>query len=386
MARDLSKVKEREALRSQREPYWQRLRPGCFLGYRPSARGDAGSWIARAYDEDHRCYRLRALGTFATLPSRDRFAEAKAEAESFSALVETGGFLVNRPETVEEACKQYAETHPEAAGRFRRVVYPDPVAKVKLVKLRRHHLAAWRQRLADNPAVVTRRKRGPQVTRKRAPASINRDMAIIRAALNKVLAPGTPGTEAAWQEALRSIRNASRQRTLYLDRNQRRALLEQIDTEAEPFVRTLCLLPLRPGAVAQLTAGDFDERTSELSIGKDKNGKPRRILIPGAVAELLAAQVKGKAPDAPLLSRANGTPWDRNTWNDPIARAATKAELPCNPTAYTFRHSTITDLITGGLPLLTVAQISDTSAEMIERHYGHLCRHAAVEALAGLAL
>lgn len=42
MALDLSKVKERGALRSQREPYWQRIRPGCFLGYRPSAREGAG--------------------------------------------------------------------------------------------------------------------------------------------------------------------------------------------------------------------------------------------------------------------------------------------------------------------------------------------------------
>lgn len=386
MARDLSRVKEREALRSQREPYWQRLRPGCFIGYRPSARGDAGTWIARAYDEDHRCYRLSALGSFATLPSRDRFAQAKAEAEAFGVLVETGGFLLNRPETVGEACERYAESRPEAASRFRRFVYPDPIAKVRLARLRRHHLEAWRQRLADTSALVTRRKHGPQVTRKRTPASINRDMAALRAALNKVLAPGTPGTEAAWQEALRAIRNASRPRTLYLDRDQRRALLEQIDAEAEPFIRALCLLPLRPGALAQLSAGDFDERTSELSIGKDKSGKARRILIPPGVAELLATQGKGKAPDAPLLSRANGMPWDRHTWNDPIASAAIKAELPVNPTAYTFRHSTITDLVNGGLPLLTVAQISDTSAEMIERHYGHLCRHAAVEALSGLAL
>jgi hypothetical protein len=46
----------------------------------------------------------------------------------------------------------------------------------------------------------------------------------------------------------------------------------------------------------------------------------------------------------------------------------------------------ITDLVTAGLPLLTVAQISGTSAEMIEKHYGHLVRDAAVEALAGLAI
>lgn len=386
MALDLSKVKEREALRNQREPYWQRIRPGCFLGYRPSAREGAGTWIARAYDEDQRCYRLRALGDFGKLPGRDRFTDAKREAEAFAALVESGGQIEEKVETVEEACRRYAETHPDAAGRFKRHVYPEPIAKVKLAKLRRHHLQAWRKRLEEKPALVTRRKKGPQVTRDRAPSSINRDMAMLRAALNTVLAPGAPDTEAAWQEALRAIRNADRQRTLYLDRDQRRALLEKIDTEAEPFVRALCLLPLRPGAVAGLNAGDFDKRTSELTIGKDKSGKPRRILVPAAAAKFFAAEAKGKLPQSPLLARANGKAWNKETWKRPIADAVTAAKLPIGTTAYTLRHSTITDLVNGGLPLLAVAQISDTSAEMIERHYGHLSRHAAAEALATLAL
>ncbi|SFK62459.1 Site-specific recombinase XerD [Sphingomonas sp. NFR04] len=386
MGLDLSKVKERDALRNQREPYWQRIRPGCFLGYRPSAREGAGTWIARAYDEEQRCYRLKALGDFGRLPGRDRFADAKREAEAFAALVESGGLIEEKVETVEEVCRRYAETHPDAAGRFKRHVYSDPIAKVKLAKLRWHHLQAWRKRLEEKPALVTRRKKGPQVTRDRAPSSINRDMAMLRAALNTVLAPGAPDTEAAWQEALKAIRNADRQRTLYLDRDQRRALLEKIGAEAEPFVRALCLLPLRPGAVASLTAGNFDERTSELTIGKDKSGKPRRILVPAGAAKFFAAQAKGKLAHAPLLARANGKPWDKETWKRPIAEAVVAATLPCGTTAYTLRHSTITDLVNGGLPLLAVAQISDTSAEMIERHYGHLSRHAAAKALAGLAL
>ena len=386
MALDLSKVKERDALRSQREPYWQRIRPGCFLGYRPSAREGAGTWIARAYDEDQRRYRLKALGDFGTSPGKDRFAEAKKEAEAFAVLVDSGGQTEAKIETVEDACRKYAETQPDASGRFRRNVYSDPIAKVKLAKLRRHHLKAWRQRLENKPALVSRRKEGPQITRTRAPSSINRDMAMLRAALNKFLAPGAPDTEAAWQEALKAIRNADRQRTLYLDRSQRRALLKEIDPEAEPFVRTLCLLPLRPGAVAGLCARDFDRRTSELSIGKDKSGKPRRVLLSSAAAELFDKQAKGKSGDAPLFSRANGKAWNKETWKGPIAEAVTKANLPVGATAYTLRHSTITDLVNNGLPLLTVAQISDTSAEMIERHYGHLTQRAAAEALAGLAL
>jgi hypothetical protein len=55
-------------------------------------------------------------------------------------------------------------------------------------------------------------------------------------------------------------------------------------------------------------------------------------------------------------------------------------------TAYTLRHSTITDLVDTRSPLLSVAQISGTNAEMIERHYGHLRRTETVETLSKLAL
>lgn len=383
---DLSRVKDRETLRHQREPHWQRLRPGCFLGYRPSAREGVGTWVARAYDERAQRYRLKALGDFGRLAGKDRFADAKREAEAFAFLLESGGQLEAQLETVEEACRRYAKSNPEAAGRFKRLIYPDPIASVKLIRLRRHHLQEWRTRLEERPALITRRKKGPQLFRKRAPSTVNRDMSMLRAALNRILAPGAPGTDAAWQEALRSIRNADRQRTLYLDRDQRRALLTNIDAEIEPFVRVLCLLPLRPGAVADLRAGDFNEQISELSIARDKSGKARRILLSSAAAEVLKQQARGKLSDAPLLSRRNGKPWDRLSWRKPIADAVRTAGLPAGTTAYTLRHSTITDLVNRGLPLLAVAQISDTSAEMIERHYGHLDRHAAAEALAKLAL
>jgi len=54
-------------------------------------------------------------------------------------------------------------------------------------------------------------------------------------------------------------------------------------------------------------------------------------------------------------------------------------------TAYTLRHSVLTDLVLGGLDLLTVAKISDTSVAMIEKHYGHLRQAVAAAALADLA-
>jgi integrase len=383
---DLSRVKDREGLKAQREPHWQRLRPGCFLGYRPSAREGSGTWIARAYDETSRKYRLKALGGFGGLASRDQFAAAKVEAEAFALAVERGSIAEKKVETVADACRAFAADRPNDEARFRRFVYDDDLGKVKLGKLRRGQVEAWRQRIEANPALVSRSKTGERITRPRSLSTINRDMAVLRTALGRYIPVGSPNTEAAWQEPLKPIKDAGKRRTLYLDRDQRRALLAHIDAGAEPFVRALCLLPLRPGALAALTAGSFDQRTHELTIGKDKAGNGRRILLPPDATALLLSQSKGKLPGAPLFMRPNGKAWDKETWKKPIAAAVKAAGVPTGATAYTLRHSTITDLVSAGLPLLTVAQISGTSADMIEQHYGHLGRSAAVEALAGLAL
>jgi site-specific recombinase XerD len=71
---------------------------------------------------------------------------------------------------------------------------------------------------------------------------------------------------------------------------------------------------------------------------------------------------------------------------DSTRDAADAAKLPTDATMYVLRHSTITDLVHGGLDLLTVAQIAGTSARMVEAHYGHLRSEVAATALERLAL
>jgi len=62
------------------------------------------------------------------------------------------------------------------------------------------------------------------------------------------------------------------------------------------------------------------------------------------------------------------------------------ANLPVAVSARKQRHRVITDLIRAGIPILTVAQLSGTSVAMIEKHYGHLVRDDAEQALAVLAI
>ena len=103
-------------------------------------------------------------------------------------------------------------------------------------------------------------------------------------------------------------------------------------------------------------------------------------------AAFFEAAFKDKLPTAPVLSLADGKAWSKDAWKWPIKAAAEAALLPDGTTAYTLRHSVISDLVHDGLDLLTVAQISGTSVAMIERHYGHLRSDVAAGALARLAL
>lgn len=388
---DLSRIGDREKLKPKAgdEPHWQRLRQGVYLGYRPSKKKAGGTWFARFYDADTNRNARKRLGDYGTLSGHDVFRQAKADAETWAETVESGGERAREMVTVKDACDAYLEQRPGSIseGVFRRHVYSDAIAKVKLDKLRRHHLKEWRKRLENAPALVTRTKVAANKRMKpRAQSTVNRDMVPLRAALGLVLKPGAPNTDAAWQEALRPFKGADKRRELYLDRDERKALIDAAGDEARPFVKALCLLPLRPGALAGLKVGDFDKRTRALTIGKDKNGKPRQITMPQVVADFFEEHVKDKLPAASIFARNGGTAWNKDAWKYPIKDAVEAAGVPGAVSAYTLRHSVITDLIRARLPILTVAQLSGTSVAMIEKHYGHLVRDDAEEALASIAI
>lgn len=395
---DLATVTRRDKLKPRRDPYWHKLAVGEFLGFRKMTGSASGSWIARAYDAADRAQRHHALGTFDHLPASERFDAASKAARDWFKHLNAGG--QHEVITVRQACERYAEhllrekgqtQADEARARFGRYVSTDPIASIPLPKLKKTHVEAWRTRLCAHPAVIARkgkgkgRGKGDAVIRKRSPATINRDMVALRAALNLALADGYALSALPWRGALKPL-EAKGRRNLYLDRAERRRLLEHLPDEAAAFVRALCLLPLRPGAVAALRVQDFKARQNTLHIERDKAGESRVILLPPDTAALLKEAARGKLPAAHLFARWDGRPWDKESWKKPIKQAVIAAELPASASAYTLRHSVITDLITDGLDLFTVAQISGTSVAMIEKHYGHLRRDRARDALASLNL
>lgn len=401
LAYNIQTVSSRAKLKARREPYWHRAAKGCYLGYRKSGSDSEGTWLVRILDEASGKQSYKSIGTFEELPPSERFDAAYKAASDWMNHVSRGG--ITKPKTVQDACDHYVEHITTLKGekaasdvrmRFQGyVLNNEKFASCELAKLTPAMIQDWRKRLTQMPVVKGQRGRtrkdGPadvsNPAKLRSASTLNRDMTPFRAALNLAYKEGWVTTDFAWRNKLTPLKGAEKPRELYLDRNQRLTLIEAAAPDVAVFLRAMAMLPIRPGALSDLKVGDFDERLNELRVTLDKTGA-RKIKLPKDTAAFVKKASKGKSPSEPIFSRADGCAWNKDSWKGPIKEAVTTANLPSGTTAYTMRHSVITDLVHGGLDLLTVAQISGTSVRMIEKHYGHLRSEVAMDALARLTV
>lgn len=66
--------------------------------------------------------------------------------------------------------------------------------------------------------------------------------------------------------------------------------------------------------------------------------------------------------------------------------ARTNAGLPCDVVLYSIRHAAISEMIIGGIDILTAARLTGTSLEMIQKHYGHLKQAQAMALLSKIKM
>lgn len=383
MSKRIDRVDVRARLPLRRDPYWHRIAEGRYVGFRIMTKGTPGTWLARAYGEAG--YAYERLGDFATVPDGERYDAARKAAEAWFQHLDMGGST--EPCSVKAACEAYVDkvrqenseaAARDAAERLTRFVYSDPIAKIQLAKLTPRDVAAWKKRM-----LATDEARTPKEERA-ARGSYNRNSTPLRAALNLALGRRDVANDHAWAVELKPLEDAGNRRTGYLDHDERRALVKSASEEARPLFHTLNMLPMRPGEVASLRVDYLkaSQRTLEIPTGKSE---PRVIPLTDSAVAHFKVCAKGKLPGAWLVSRADGSQWKKEAWRDEIKDAARKAKLPRATVAYTLRHSVITDLVTGGLDLFTVATIAGTSVVMIQKHYGHLQREHARSALEKLA-
>ena len=142
MSNAIDSKTKRDKLTPRREPYWSPLQKGAAVGFRKLENG-TGTWIARWRDEEGK-QKYRALGEF------DKFDDAAKAARAWVESCEQGA--KTGVTTVKEVCEDYAKalraegrhaTAKDAEGRFTRLVYGEPLARLPIDKLRATSVSKW---------------------------------------------------------------------------------------------------------------------------------------------------------------------------------------------------------------------------------------------------
>lgn len=387
----IDSVTARAALPARRAPYFQKLRSECHLGFSKLTPQSIGSWKVRRRLPDGR-YETFSLGNLDEYPAHQRYDVAVERARKW--LEQNAGVGPSASLSVKDACERYIAKQrmegrqagaDDAAGRFRRHIYSDTrLSDTDIRKLTAGELSAWKSKLTSSPAIL--QDKNKVATKMRAASTVNREMAVLKAALNLAKNDGYVPTDAAWQMQLKPLKDASRRRELYLNAEQRRALAECSPPDLADFIRLMNQLPVRPGALASAVIGDLNTSRGDFVISKDKAGQGRRLLLPNSTLKFMKSLAGDRDPGDPLLARIDGKPWNKDAWKYPVKAAALAAGLPENVTMYTLRHSIITDLLSiHDLDAMTVAKLAGTSMQMIDKHYGHLRNEHAKRGLAALA-
>ena len=347
---DLSKVKNRDALKPRREPYWHKISQSNHLGFRKLNNDSKGTWLARAYDSHTTKKPQKSLGDFLAYPDHLRFEMAQKSALEWFTHIGRGGST--QEVTIKDVCDNYVDyllqkgnekSSLDASKRFKAYVLDDSrFAQTPLSKLTPKHIQTWRNKLRDEPA-----KAGKNKGKKRSDSSLNRDMTPFRAALNLAKDQRHITDDFAWSKELRPIKDADKSRDIYLAKDERELIISKAPADLAQFIKISTLIPLRPDAIANLTTGDFNKRQRTLFIPKDKANAKRTIPIGIQLFDFLEGVTKDKLPKAYIFTRANGMPWEKHSWKK-FKDIAKSAGITSEPTLYSIRHSVITDMIEQG--------------------------------------
>ena len=356
-------------LKVRQKPYFVPVAPGIALGYRRNL--GAGSWLVRCADGKGSSW-TKGFATADDFEDADGntvldFWQAQPRARG---LVRGKHTDARKPITVAEALAEHAEDLRIRGGLVAHVrrlqkVLPPTLLERPVALLTSRELERWRN---------ARRTSG------RSPGTVTRECKAFAAALNYAAERDDAiGNRSAWKFGLRALEDAHVARPgAVLGDDQVRAVVVACYAESERLgllVEVLATTGCRPVQAARLLVGDL--LSNRLMLPRSAKGKKGRkridrrpIPIPPALVAKLQIAAGERPADAPLLQRPDGAAWQpgRSDHSRPFERALEAAGLP-RVVPYALRHSSITRALQHGLPARLVADVHDTSIQMLEQTY-----------------
>lgn len=206
-------------------------------------------------------------------------------------------------------------------------------------------------------------------TEKAAPATINRELALLRRAFSL-------GFDSEPQKVARVpkfhrfiVSEQGNERRGFVEEPQYRKLVEHTK---EPWLRTLLALAytygFRKAELLNMKCEQVDLLAGTVCLwaGETKNGEGRRVSLTQECRLLVTELRRGKQPEDYLLTRGNGAPIRdlRGTW-DVLTKAAGLPGL----LLHDFRRSAVRNMIRRGVPQKTARTISGHKTDAVFSRY-----------------
>lgn len=422
IAHKIDKPTARAKLKPRATPYYVKVKPGHFLGYRVSATNPVGNWVAMVQLPGKQV--TEPLGKFEDDADAQRYDMALAAAlRWFAELNELGVGVHLTPSrvTLRQATVEYvawcltadavpnkkadAEAKRARKSRDADLVFVNFVLDYKdrngkrwidreLMDLRPVDWQEWRAWLENQPS------KKPADGSLLKSKTVGRYMSTLRAALNRARAKhvgsnGGPVIPHTWEAALESPEDHKADNVAPEDRRERDvsretratilAAARKVNPQFALFLEAHYRAPVRPGGFASMLMKDWHANTGRLWVRDDKTNGQRWITFErdAGLLAFMKAATRSKLPAAPLFTDADGNAWNSKTWDAAIKECCAAAGIDEALGMYDMRHSRITDLVEAGeLSIGAIAKLAGTSVEHIERTYYHLRDDTSRKALA----
>ena len=377
----------RSRLGQRAEPYWTLLSEGFHLGYYRGRR--ASKWVAR-----HRTpgqgsiYRKTTLGEADDTSDADgmrilNYRQAQDKAREWLRAVE-GGFAVTASFTVGDALDEYlaAFTGKDLVNTQRRIeeFIRPALCNVRLTRITAEQVRGFHNERASTPARLRTRKGEEQRYRsldtaeakRRRKSTANRDLTVLKAALNLAFANGRIATDLAWR-TVKPFKNVDGVKLRYLSDEEARRLVNAVGAEFRPIVQAALLTGARWGELRKVAVADVDLKAATIRLTETKGGQPRNCYLEGEGLALVTAQTIGKLGHELVFPAPNGRQWTDSTQIRRMAVACEAAKIRPPAAFHDLRRTYGARLALAGVPMAVIAQALGHKDERITRkHYAHL--------------
>jgi integrase len=171
-----------------------------------------------------------------------------------------------------------------------------------------------------------------------------------------------------------------------------REIQEQAEMFIDPYITLLRLLEhtgARPGELYHAETkhwnvevgafvypkSDAPEKEDGFTHKTARKKKERTVYVADPELRAEVEKLCAKYPQGPILRNYFGAPWTDKAVLERWRKLRKTLKLPKSITPYSYRHTSITNMILAGHAAALVAEVHGTSVEMITRFYGHLDGH-----------